>query len=136
MLLVERSRVGLNALLGPKVALRDFEALQPKEGKLVKVATLKDDLVVANMEESASAQAIGVTPFKDGPLSILKEVLNQAGHRCPAELDLEHLPNGRAAVQRLHHHLVVDCIVRIERRKPVNVGFIKAANPLLDELSG
>ena len=110
--------------------------MQPKKGELVEVATLKDDLVVADMEEATSAQAIGVAPFKDGPVSILEDVLDQAGHRGSAEFDLEHLPDCRAAMQRLHHHLVVDCIARIERRKPVNVGFVKAANPLLDELSG
>ena len=128
--------IPLNELSGPKIAPRDCEALQPKEGKLVEVATLEDDPVVEDLEEAAATQAIGVAPFKDGPVSILEDVLDQARHRGPAEFDLEHLPDGRTTTQWLHHDLVVDRIIRIERREPIDIGIIEASNPLLDELPG
>src|SRR3546814_14658719 len=94
MCLVERSGFGLNALLGPKVGLGHGNTLLPEERELIKVASLEDDLVVAHMEETAPTQASWITPFKNGPFSVLEDVLDYAGHGCPPELNLEHLSAG------------------------------------------
>src|SRR3546814_37245 len=108
MCLVERSGFGLNALLGPKVGLGHGNTLLPEERELIKVASLEDDLVVAHMEETAPTQASWITPFKNGPFSVLEDVLDYAGHGCPPELNLEHLSDGLTTIQRLHHNLVIN----------------------------
>src|SRR3546814_16303613 len=70
--------------------------------------SLEDDLVVAHMEETAPPQASWITPFKNGPFSVLEDVLDYAGHGCPPELNLEHLSDGLTTIQRLHHNLVIN----------------------------
>jgi hypothetical protein len=121
-------------LLGPKVALWHCDALQTKEGELIKVASLKNNLIIEHMEEAAATQAAWITPFKYGPLSVLKNVLNDASHGGSAELDLEHVSNGGATPKRLHNNLVVDRVGVVEGRKTVYVTIIKAMDPILDEL--
>src|SRR3546814_17178648 len=84
--------------------------LLPEERELIKVASLEDDLVVAHMEETAPTQASWITPFKNGPFSVLEDVLDYAGHGCPPELNLEHLSDGLTTLQRLHHYLVITVV--------------------------
>src|SRR3546814_14565859 len=84
--------------------------------ELIKVASLEDDLVVAHMEETAPTQASWITPFKNGPFSVLEDVLDYAGHGCPPELNLEHLSDGITTIQRLHHQLEINGVRSDKRR--------------------
>lgn len=121
-------------MLGPKVAFWHCDTLLSEERELVKVATLKDDLVVAHMEEAAATQTLWITPFKDCPFSILKDVLHDASHGRSPELDLEHVPDSLPAMQRLHHNLVIGRVRRVEGCEALYIALIEATHPLLDEL--
>src|SRR3546814_11717617 len=115
MCLVERSGFGLNALLGPKVGLGHGNTLLPEERELIKVASLEDDLVVAHMEETAPTPASWITPFKNGPFSVLEDVLDYVGHGYPTELNPEHLSDRLTNIQSLHHHFVTHCFAYVYR---------------------
>src|SRR3546814_15987332 len=108
MCLVERSGFGLNALLGPKVGLGHGNTLLPEERELIKVASLEDDLVVAHMEETAPTQASWITQFKNGPFSVLEDVIDYAGTGCPHALNLEHLSDGLTTIPRLNQNLGIN----------------------------
>jgi hypothetical protein len=81
---------------------------------LIKIASLKDDLIALDLEKTTAAQPIGVPPFQYRPVSVLEDVLNYACHLCPAEYDLEHAANLTATTQRVRHYLMVDGIGSIE----------------------
>ncbi len=88
--------------------------MESKERKLIKIASLNNDLIALDLKKAAPAQPIGVTPFKYRPLSVLEDLFYYACHLCPAELDLKHAANLTATPQWVCHYLVVDGIGSIE----------------------
>lgn len=99
------------------------------ETRPVPIAALEGDLAVADLEEAAAAQTLGVAPFEDRPGTVLEQVLDDADHFGMGEVVLEHGADGRATMDRRLHHLVVDGILMIEPGKRGRVAAIERLDP-------
>ena len=111
------------------------QALLPKKRQLVPVAALELDLVILDVEEPASSQAKWVTPFKDGPVSVLKEVVDDADHVCGCKAMDEHIANVLSALDWRLGNLVVDGIGRIHFCETDRVLSIEGCNPGMNKFA-
>lgn len=54
--------------------------MESEKSQLVPISALKHDLVVDDLKKSAASQALGIAPFKNGPIPYLENVLRNAHH--------------------------------------------------------
>jgi hypothetical protein len=113
-------------------ALRQRKPLEPKERELIPVPALEHDFTVNDMEEAAASQAKWITPFEDGPLTVLEDVLHDTHHIGLSEFGCKHPPDGLAAYHGLLGHLMIRGILTVEVRQGVDIAAIKSINPCLD----
>lgn len=110
--------------------------MHPQEAELVPVAALEHDAPIPHMEEAAAAQPQGIPPFEDGPITVLEQVLGNAGHLGGGEAVDEHLPYRFAPGHRLLRDLVVDRVIGIEPCQRVDVAPVEGVDPGFDEFAG
>src|SRR5580692_7804237 len=91
-----------------KILIGHGNPLAAKERELIKVAALKNNLIISDLKKTAASQSIGITPLEYRPLSVLEKVFNNTSHLRAAEFDLEHMANFAAPAQRVGYHLVID----------------------------
>ncbi len=97
--------------------------------------TVAVDLAFDNMEEAASAEAERVFPFKNGPLSVFKDVLDDAHHGGRSKAGSEHLSNRALALNGHLGHLVIHRMLGVERRQTIRIGAIERFNPELNKFA-
>lgn len=119
-----------------QIPIRNRQALRSEKGQLVEIAALEHDLALAHPKEAAAAQPIRIAPFQNGPVALLEQVLDQTVHLRATEFDLEHPPDRRPADQRVHHHLMIDRVVGIQRGESVDVARVEVGDPDLNQLAG
>ena len=96
---------------------------------------LADDLAIDHMEEAATSHSQRIAPFKNGPLAIDKNVLDDANHIRRSKPVGKHLPNGRPAMNWRLGNLMVDGVLSVEVRKCIHVGAIKGLDPGSNKLT-
>src|SRR5258706_16335371 len=84
------------------------EAVRSQERKPVPIASLKDDFVVLDTEETASAQPERIFPFENCPRAILENMLGDADHLGAGKVFGEHFAYRRASLHRLPNDLMID----------------------------
>lgn len=104
------------------------------ERELVPVPALKGNFAIADQEEAAAAQPLGVTPFENRPFSILKKIFDDAKHFGGGKTLFKHLPNRAPARGRAFRYLMVDGVLLIKRCQRINVGTIEGVDPRPNQL--
>ena len=75
---------------------------------------LENDLSVDNMKETTASQAQRISPFKDSPLAIFKDILSDCCHICGSEFSHEHSSDSIDSHNRIICYLMVHSLVMIE----------------------
>lgn len=88
------------------------------------------------MKKTAPSEALWVAPFQDGPLAILKNVLDDADHFDRGESGFEHFANCFSAQNWLFRHLVIRCVLPVKVREKSRVGTVECLNPPFNDFSG
>jgi hypothetical protein len=120
--------------LCPKILVRNGNTLSAKKRQLIKVAALKNDLIVPHVKKTAPSHANGIAPFKHCPLTVLEQIFNDASHFGAAEFDLEHMTDLGATAQRVGDNLVVDGIGRVEVQQTLDAAAVEQFHPFCHEL--
>ena len=84
------------------------------------------------MEKPTASQSTWVSPFKNSPLPVLKEILNDAMHLCRSKTRGEHLPDVLSTLHRRLSNLMVYGVCSIEGRQRIYVGAVKRLHPRLN----
>ena len=106
--------------------------MQPQKRKLVPIAPLEHDFVIEDMEAPASAHPKRITPFKYGPLAILKNVLWDANHFGQCKGSREHDPNRVPSANRRLRHLIVGRVLAVEVGQCFDIMVVEGFDPSLD----
>src|SRR6266478_8494615 len=81
------------------------------------------------MEEATPSQTLRIPPFKDRPLAVLEQVLDDADHLGYLEISHELFANSLAALDRLFRNLMIDRVNLVKRGKRIDVCPIKSVHP-------
>lgn len=81
------------------------------------------------MKEPAPSKAERISPLKNRPLAILKEVLDDADHGGGSESSYKHATYVLSPLNRLFNILVIDRVFRVERNESVDISPIECLQP-------
>lgn len=123
------------ALPGQDPSFGRWEVLLLLERQLIKIPSLENDQTVFDVKKSTAAKPERIRPFQNGPLTILKDVLDLADHSCPFKFTGKHLPYCRFPHNRLLDHLMIDGVFRIEGRQPIGIGTVERFHPFSNEFA-
>ena len=90
---------------------------------------LENDLSVDNMKETTASQAQRISPFKDSPLAIFKDILSDCCHICGSEFSHEHSSDSIDSHNRIICYLMVHSLVMIETYDCFYVVAVEGINP-------
>src|SRR5262245_1043691 len=110
---------------GQASLFRKRQTVLTQERQFVPVSTLEHDLVGNDVEEAAAAQAQRIPPLEYGPLTVFKDVLDDAYHLGRGEPVREHPTNRGAPAYRCFGDLVVYRIFGVEGSQTISVGGVE-----------
>src|SRR5258708_8404801 len=112
------------------------EAVRSHKREPVPIAALKDDFVVLDAEETASAQTDGIFPLENCPRAILENMLGDADHLGASKVFSEHFAYRRAPLHRLPNHLMIDGTFGVESGHLIWIATVECFDPSNDEFTG
>lgn len=114
--------------------IRYRHSLCAQERQLVPIATLKNNPVILDVKEPASPQSKRIPPFENCPVTVFKNILDDAYHFRSGEPVGEHLPDRVSAFDGRLGYLVVQRMLAVERCKGVDIRPVEGIHPLYDEV--
>src|SRR5262245_8919142 len=116
----------LPALKSAPYGSLEGQSVQFQERQLVPISALERDLVGLNLKEAATTQAEGVAPFENRPIAVFEKIFDAAHHRGGRKLSFEHRADGFTAVHRIVRDLMVDRVVRVQRRDSIGIAAVES----------
>src|SRR5260370_40418524 len=114
---------------------RFIKAVRSHKREPVPIAALRDDFIVLNAEETASAQPERISPLENGPRTILENTVGDADHLGAGKVFGEHFTYRRAPLHRLPNDLI-DGTFSIEGRHLIWVATVECLDPSNDQFAG
>lgn len=87
------------------------------------------------MKEAAASKTGGVTPLEDGPITVFKDILDNAYHVRELKAGPEHGPYGFSPLNRGLRNLMIDSIQAVEPGQRISISSIEGFHPCLNNLS-